>query len=104
MVVQNAQNSIKADRVWNHLNLNGCAPTENKYHVESSINGCALTFHTSEACTAARVSDALRSGSDPGINIACQFTGKGSSVDPGEAAATAVDAAIEGILEGLSGL
>ena len=104
MVVQNAANSIKADRVWNHLNLNGCAPTENKYHVESSINGCALTFHTSEACTAARVSDALRSGSDPAMNIACQFTGKGNQVDPVEAAASAVDATIEGILVGLSNL
>ncbi|MCJ1293154.1 hypothetical protein MMC34_004707 [Xylographa carneopallida] len=104
VTVPNAGNSIKADRVWNHLNLNGCAPTENKYHVESSIKGCALSFHTSEACTAARVSHALRSGSDPGINIACQFTGKGYTVDPGEAAATAVDATIGGILEGLSGL
>ena len=103
MVVQNAENSIKADRVWNHLNLNGCAPTENKYHVESSINGASLTFHTSEACTAARVSDALRSGSDPGQNIACAFTGK-DGVDAGEAAATAGDAAFEAVLEGLKGL
>lgn len=101
--MQNAGNSIKADRVWNHLNLNGCAPTENKYHVEKGINGCALTFHTSEACTAARVSHALRSGSDPGINIACAFTNKGG-VDPGEAAATAGDAAFEAVLEGLRGL
>lgn len=100
--MQDAGNSIKADRVWNHLNLNGCAPTENKYHVESSINGCALTFHTSEACTAARVSHALRSGSDPAINIACAFTGK-DGVDGGEAAATAADGALEGILEALGG-
>ncbi|CAJ2513084.1 Uu.00g012030.m01.CDS01 [Anthostomella pinea] len=103
VTVQDAGNSIKADRVWNHLNLNGCAPTENKYHVESAINGCALTFHTSEACTAARVSDALRSGSDPAINIACSFTGK-DGPGAGEAVASAIDGTLEGILEGLGGL
>ncbi|CAJ2504036.1 Uu.00g114300.m01.CDS01 [Anthostomella pinea] len=100
VVVKDAGNQIKADRVWNHLNLNGCAPTENKYHVESDINGCALTFHTSEACTAARVSHALRSGSEPGINIACAFTGK-EGPDPGEGAASAGDGVLEGILHGI---
>jgi len=100
VVASNVGNDIKADRVWNHLNLNGCAPTENKYYAKSNINGAVLTFHTSEACTAARVSHALRSGSDPGVNIACAFTGK-DGVDPGEAAATGGDAVLEGILEGL---
>lgn len=100
MVVANAGNSIKADRVWNHLNLNGCAPTERKYYAESKINGCALTFHTSEACNANAVSKAIRSGSEPGINVACAFTGKGG-VGPGEAAASGIDGALEGILEGI---
>lgn len=100
MVVTDAENSIKADRVWNHLNLNGCAPTENKYHVQSDINGCSLTFHTSEACTSQRVSDALRSGSDPAINIACEFTEK-DGADPGEAAAAAADGALEAVLEAI---
>lgn len=93
-----AENSIKADRVWNHLNLNDCAPTENKYYAQSSINGCALTFHASEACTADAVSKAIRSGSDPGVNVACAFTEK-DGVDPGEAAASGVDDALGAILE-----
>lgn len=91
---------VKADRMWNHLNLNGCAPTENKYYSEPGINGIALTFHTSEACTAARVSDAYRSSSDPPYNVACQFTDK-DGVDPGEAAASAGDDALDGILEAI---
>lgn len=100
MVIADAENSVKADRVWNHLNLNDCAPTENKYHVESDINGCALTFHASEACTADAVSKAIRSGSDPAMNVACYFTEK-EGVDPGEAAAAGIDSALEAILEGI---
>lgn len=86
--------------MWNHLNLNDCAPTENKYHVESDINGGALAFHASEACTADAVSKAIRSGSDPAMNVACEFTDK-DGVDPGEAAASGVDDALTGILEAL---
>jgi hypothetical protein len=101
VTVPNAENSIKADRVWNHLNLNGCAPTENKYYAQSQINGCSLTFHTSSACTAARVSHALRSGSDPGINIACEYTGPPpEDWDPVEAAIEGLDGVVEGILSG----
>lgn len=97
-MVANAGNTIKADRVWNHLNLNDCAPTENKYYAQSSINGCALTFHASEACTAEAVSKAIRSGSDPGVNVACAFTDK-DGVDPTEAAVEGIDAALEGVFE-----
>jgi hypothetical protein len=89
------------------LNLNGCAPTENKYYAESSINGSSLTFHTSEACTADRVSNAIRSGSDPGVNIACEFTGK-DGADPAlignKVAGSVADSAVTAILEGLMGL
>lgn len=101
MTAANVGNDIKADRVWNHLNLNGCAPTENKYYAESSINGSALTFHTSEACTAARVSDAIRSGSEPGVNIACEFTPANDGVNPGEAAAAGVSDAIQAIFDAI---
>ncbi|KAK6068553.1 hypothetical protein SCUP234_11097 [Seiridium cupressi] len=104
VVVTDAENSIKANRVWNHLNLNGCAPTENKYHVQSDINGAALTFHTSEACTAQRVSHAIRSGSDPAENIACQFTDK-DGADAGTAASSALGSVSNGVIwEILQGL
>ena len=86
--------------MWNHLNLNGCAPTENKYYAEDSIKGSILTFHTSEACTAARVSHATRSGSDPGVNIACAYSGKNDAIDF-DGIAGAVTGTLEGILEGL---
>lgn len=98
MTAPNVGNSIKADRVWNHLNLNGCAPTENKYYAESSINGSILTFHTSEACTAARVSHAIRSGSSPGVNIACQYFGKKDGIDT-----NGIAGAVTGTLEGILG-
>lgn len=102
MIAPNVGNQIKADRVWNHLNLNGCAPTENKYYAQSNINGSSLTFHTSEACTAGRVSDAIRSGSEPGVNIACEFVEK-DGADPGESGATVLAAIIQAILETLHG-
>lgn len=103
MVAPGVGNDIKADRVWNHLNLNACAPTENKYYANDTIDGCALTFHTSEACTAQRVSDAIRSGSDPGVNIACQFTDKDGAT-PSQEAAAAGNGAAAAILEFLKGI
>lgn len=95
--------ALKADRMWNHLNLNDCAPTENKYYSEPNIKGSAITFHASEACTAEAVSHAYRSSTSPPINIACAFTGKNSDIDPGEVAGSGLDAAIEGITAALGG-
>lgn len=94
---------VKADRMWNHLNLNDCAPTENKYYNTPKNGGIALTFHASEACTAKAVSEAYRSSSDPPKNVGCTFTGK-DGVDGGEAGATAIDGAFNALLEGLGAL
>jgi hypothetical protein len=101
VVVPNS--GVKADRMWNHLNLNGCAPTANKYYGTPKNKGIALTFHTSEACTAARVSHAYRSSSDPPYNLGCTFTGK-AGVNGGEGGAAAIDGAFNALLEGLGKL
>ncbi|KAI1879194.1 hypothetical protein JX265_002148 [Neoarthrinium moseri] len=98
LVVPNS--GVKANRMWNHLNLNGCAPTEHKYYNTPKNHGVALTFHTSEACTAARVSHAYRSSSDPPYNLGCTFNGK-ESPNGGEAGAAAIDAAFEAVIEGI---
>ncbi|KAK8040202.1 hypothetical protein PG993_008613 [Apiospora rasikravindrae] len=65
VTAQDMGHAIKANKLWNHLNLNGCAPTEHVQHLKPEINGAVYTFHTSEACTSARVSHAIRSSSNP---------------------------------------
>ncbi|KAK7949291.1 uncharacterized protein PG986_010177 [Apiospora aurea] len=107
VTAQDMGHAIKANRLWNHLNLNGCAPTEHVQHLKPEINGAVYTFHTSEACTAARVSHAIRSASSPPKDIACKFTQKNNGISPGGAAGAAsggANSAVLGILRGLGGL
>lgn len=92
----------KADRMWNHLNLNGCAPTENKYYDINDKTGVALTFHTSEACDAEKVSHAYRSSSEPPANVACQFNPK-EAVSALEGGVTGVAAVFTGIFAAFGG-
>lgn len=89
--------SVDAGKMWNHLNLLGCAVTEHHAYKLPCYDGYGLSFHTSEACTAWRVSEAYKDSSSPQIMPHCDFYGKNDGTDSSGIAETVV----EGFLEGL---